>query len=254
MKCINKRNLKLVFFDVDVTLCESKCKMDKEMSFLLSELLNKYKVAIISGASYEQLIHQIVSEFSTDIDFKNFHVLPVQGGQYYSFKNGKFEIEYDNSFNRNEIDEIVNGINFYIKKSPLLQNDEIWGDQIDCRGSLVCLSALGQQAPIEIKKLWDTDGSKRLKIKEDLQEILPKYKVVVGGSTSVDITRFGIDKGYGVSRLCEILGLDLKNECIYVGDGIYEGGNDYEAIKMGVTGILTAGPNQTKDIIKSLLD
>ncbi len=42
---------------------------------------------------------------------------------------------------------------------------ETWGEQIEDRGSQITFSALGQQAPIEEKKKWDPDFTKREKIK-----------------------------------------------------------------------------------------
>ena len=42
---------------------------------------------------------------------------------------------------------------------------------IEDRGSQITFSALGQQAPIEEKKKWDPDFTKRKKMKERLDQL-----------------------------------------------------------------------------------
>ena len=48
--------------------------------------------------------------------------------------------------------------------------------------------------------------------------MIPTLSDLIGGATSIDITRPGIDKGYGVRKLREILGIAI-NSTIFVGDG-----------------------------------
>ena len=43
---------------------------------------------------------------------------------------------------------------------------------------------------------------------------------------SIDVTKPGIDKAYGVRKLREILGISLK-DMICVGDALFPGGYDY---------------------------
>jgi hypothetical protein len=51
---------KLVVFDLDGTLAESKSAMDAEMAQLLSRLMSVAKVAIISGGDWPQFDKQVV--------------------------------------------------------------------------------------------------------------------------------------------------------------------------------------------------
>jgi phosphomannomutase len=51
---------------------------------------------------------------------------------------------------------------------------------------------------VEEKKKRDPDFIKRKKIKAVLETLIPEFSVRLGGATSIDVTRQGIDKGYGI--------------------------------------------------------
>ena len=73
-----------------------------------------------------------------------------------------------------------------------------------------------------------------------------------GGSTSVDVTRKGIDKAYGISRL--LAGLNLTTaEILFIGDRLDEGGNDYPVRAMGVPCVAVEGWEQTAEYVSLLL-
>ena len=54
----------------------------------------------------------------------------------------------------------------------------------------------------------------------------------LGGTTSVDVTKPGIDKAYGIRKLRDILGIAI-DEMIFIGDALFPGGNDYPAEQAG---------------------
>ena len=85
---------------------------------------------------------------------------------------------------------------------------EVWGERIEDRGSQITYSALGQRAPLEAKRAWDTSGTKKELLRKALEPLLPDLEVRGGGSTSIDITEKGIDKAYGVGRLAAQLSLE----------------------------------------------
>jgi phosphomannomutase len=64
----------------------------------------------------------------------------------------------------------------------------------------------------------------------DLDPLIPEFSVRMGGATSIDVTKPGIDKAYGIRKLRDILGISLK-EMIFIGDALFPGGNDYPAKK-----------------------
>jgi phosphomannomutase len=77
---------------------------------------------------------------------------------------------------------------------------ETWGEQIEDRGSQITFSALGQRAPLEQKEKWDADFTKRKRIKALLKDLISEFTVRLGGTTSIDVTKLGIDKAYGIKN------------------------------------------------------
>ena len=102
---------------------------------------------------------------------------------------------------------------------------------------------------MEEKEKWDADFAKRKKIKAILDTLIPEFSVRLGGATSIDVTKPGIDKAYGIKKLQETLGISVK-EMIYVGDALFVGGNDYPAEQAGVISIPVRGPAETKRLSK----
>ena len=74
----------------------------------------------------------------------------------------------------------------------------------------------------------------------------------MGGTTSIDITKPGIDKAYGINKLKEILNIEIP-EMLFVGDALFEGGNDYPARSTGAKCIQVRDPEETKRIIETVI-
>ena len=129
---------------------------------------------------------------------------------------------------------------------------KVWGEVIEDRGSQVTFSGLGQQAPLGEKEKWDPDFAKRKKITAILETLIPEFSIRMGGSTSIDVTKPGIDKGYGIGKLRDTLHVSLK-EMVYIGDALFPGGNDYPAEQAGVVSIPVRVPDDTNLVIKTIL-
>jgi hydroxymethylpyrimidine pyrophosphatase-like HAD family hydrolase len=67
----------------------------------------------------------------------------------------------------------------------------------------------------------------------------------------VDVTKLGIDKGYGMRKLRDILEIGL-HEMLSVGDALFPGGNDYPAKEAGVESIQVRDPNESKRVIEAI--
>jgi hydroxymethylpyrimidine pyrophosphatase-like HAD family hydrolase len=74
----------------------------------------------------------------------------------------------------------------------------------------------------------------------------------LGGTTSIDITKPGIDKAYGIGKLRDTLGIAI-NEMIFIGDAIFPGGNDYPAKEAGVVSIRVKDPEESKRVIETII-
>jgi len=85
-----------------------------------------------------------------------------------------------------------------------------------------------------------------------LDPMLPDFAVNLGGSTSIDITKPGIDKAYGIRKLRDVLKIEIA-EMLYVGDALFPGGNDYPARTTGATCIQVRDPNETKRVIEAII-
>ena len=241
---------KLIVFDLDGTLAESKSALDGEMSGLLHDLLAIVKVAVISGGDWPQFQEQLLSHLLQDKRLENLSLLPTSGTKFYKYLGAWIKL-YSEDFTAEEQEKIITALDKAIGIADF-KVDKIWGEQMEDRGSQITFSALGQQAPLEEKEKWDPDFTERKKMKAILDTLIPEFSVRIGGSTSVDITKPGIDKAYGIRKLRDRLDISLK-EMIFIGDALYVGGNDYPAEKAGVVSIPVRGPDETKRVTQTII-
>jgi len=241
---------KLIVFDLDGTLAVSKSSIDKEMSSLLIALLRIVKVAVISGGDWPQFEKQLLSNLSNDKYLKNLYLLPTCGTKFYKYDSGWAKI-YSEDFTEKEKEKIINSLNQTMKLSGF-RAEKTWGEIIEDRESQITFSALGQQAPIEEKELWDADFTKRKKMKTFLDNLIPEFSIRLGGTTSIDITKPGIDKAYGIRKLRDILAIKI-DDMIFIGDALFPGGNDYPAKETGVETIQVKDPDDTKQVIEMFI-
>src|ERR1700733_5211804 len=241
---------RLIVFDLDGTLAESKSSLDVEMATLLGALLALVKVAVISGGDWPQFERQVLSNLPHDEHLKNLSLLPTCGTKFYQYAKD-WEKIYSEDFTADEKEKIISSLKQAVGSSGF-RVEKTWGEQTEDRGSLITFSALGQQAPIEEKKKWDPDFSKRKKIKALLDKLIPEFSVRLGGTTSVDVTKPGIDKAYGIRKLRDTLGISIQ-EMIFIGDALFPGGNDCPARDAGVLCIQVRDPEESKRVIEAIL-
>ena len=220
------------------------------MSRLLHDLLGIIKVAVISGGDWPQFERQVLSHLPHDESLANLSLLPTCGTKLFRY-TGQWKKIYSEDFTSDEKAKIIASLKKAVVDAGF-KVEKVWGEVIEDRGSQITYSALGQQAPLEEKRKWDPDFAKRKKIKAILDHLLPMVSVRLGGATSVDVTKLGIDKAYGIRKLREVLGILLK-EMIYIGDALFAGGNDYPAEQAGVVSIPVQGPHETKRVIDAII-
>ena len=239
---------KLIVFDLDGTLAESKAPLDAEMSAHLNALLGIVRVAVISGGDLPQFEKQVLSHLAPD-HLDNLSLLPTCGTKFYRYESGWKKL-YSEDFTGAENAKIIGALEMVIAQ---LGNkaEKVWGEVIEDRGSQITFSALGQQAPLEEKKKWDPNFAKRKAMKSLLEMRIPEFSVHLGGTTSIDITQPGIDKAYGIRKLRDVLGIAIR-EMIFIGDALFPGGNDYPAKQAGVVSILIRDPKETKRVIEAI--
>jgi phosphomannomutase len=245
-------NYDLIIFDLDGTLTPSKSLLEPEMAELLIKLLAKKKVAVISGCNYMQFQTQFLSKFPVSSDsFANLILLPVSGTQLYIWR-GTWCEQYSENLTSKEKEKIMIALNESLKMTGYSSPEKVFGPIVEDRGSQVTFSGLGQQAPLVLKSAWDPGRIKREKIAEILRKKIPEFDVRLGGSTSIDITHRGVNKGYGVRKLEDYLKIS-SDRILFVGDALFQGGNDYPAKATGIDCIQVKGPEETKNIIQEWL-
>lgn len=244
---------KLIIFDLDGTLIERNQPLTSEMALRLSQLLAVTHVAIISGCALSQFLKQVISQLPAGTKLTNLSLLPTSGAALYEFQNDDWKKIYEERLSENEKDIIETAMRAAAKKTGLIDlSKPVWGDHIEYRGGQVSMSALGQQAPIVEKKAWDPDHSKRETLRAAIAPLLPKYSVKIGGATTIDVTKLGIDKAYGVRKVCERLGVK-ESAALYIGDELRAGGNDEAVYKTNVATCEVKNPSDTLRTIKTIL-
>lgn len=244
---------KLVIFDLDGTLAESKQALTRETAALLAKLLAKTRIAVISGGALSQFLKQVVSQLPVEANLAHLYLLPTSGAALYEFRDDGWKKVYEERLSEKDKDLIEDALLVAAKKTGIINfSDRSWGERIEYRGGQVTLSALGQQAPIKLKKAWDRDHAKRHTLRDAIAELLPRYSASIGGATSIDVTKRGVDKAYGIHKLCERLGIS-ESDVLYVGDELESGGNDEAVYKTEVETKAVASPSDTASLIEAIL-
>ena len=242
---------KLIAFDLDGTLALSKQALDDEMAGLLAALTQVAMVDIISGGDWPQFEKQVVSRMPGSANLDNFIIQPTTGTKLYRHQGGDWKAIYAELFSEGEGKQIRDSLQKAVEQAGYA-HEQTWGEQIEDRGSQITFSALGQQAPLEAKDEWDPDHAKRKKLQAILQGMLPDLSINIGGSTSIDITRKGVDKAYGLKKLSETVGVEL-GAILFLGDAIFPGGNDYPAKTLGLDTVRVRDVQETKSVVTGLI-
>ena len=241
---------RLVVFDLDGTLAPSKGAIDAEMGDLLEGLMGVVRVAVISGGGWPQFERQLVSNLPKEADLARLTLLPTSGTQFYDYDGG-WKQRYSESLSEDERATIKEALAKAVDEAGV-RPERIWGEPIEDRGTQITWSALGQDAPREEKAKWDPDFAKRQRIKAILDVPLEEFSVRLGGTTSIDVTKPGIDKAYGIRKLRDVLEIPIA-EMLFVGDAIFPGGNDLPAKEAGCTAICVRDPEETKRVVEAVV-
>ncbi|MGO3233016.1 MAG: HAD-IIB family hydrolase [Microbacterium sp.] len=244
---------RLVAFDLDDTLAPSKSPVDPRIAAQLRALLRLVDVAVISGGNEAQFRSQLIAQLgdADAAELARLHLLPTCGTRYLRHDGDDFVTVYAHDLSAEEKSAALLALREEAERLDLWESNP-WGDILEDRGSQITFSALGQQAPGDAKHAWDPSGEKRLRLRDAVAARLPDLEVRAGGSTSIDITRAGIDKAYGMKSLAEHTATALEDMLFY-GDRLDEGGNDYPVLALGIRSIAVTGWQDTADQLDLLL-
>lgn len=241
----------LIAFDLDGTLAESKQPLGQEMGEALSDLLTVAHVAVISGGDWPQFDKQVASRLPASANLSRLWLMPTTGTKLYTHRGEAWSPIYAELFDDGQKQKILSAFDEALDATGFVP-EQTWGERIEDRGSQITFSALGQQAPIHAKEGWDPDFAKRRIIQADLRERLPGLSINMGGATSIDITREGVDKAYGLKKLRDASGIAL-DAMMFIGDAIFPGGNDYPAKQLGLDTVRVRDPQETLAVIAAIV-
>jgi len=242
----------LIIFDKDNTLTESKSPIDSDMADLLMRLLARIKVAIISGGGYPNFSTQILNKLpSSSSSLSNLFLVPTSGTRLYTWR-GAWNEQYSEQLSPVEKARIISSLKEALAATNFTPSATTYGDIIEDRGTQITFSALGQNAPLEKKSVWDPDRKKRQAIADIIKAKIPEFDARIGGTTSIDITKRGINKAFGIRKLEEHIKL-TPDKILFIGDALFQGGNDFPAKATGVDCIQVSGPAETKKLIEQAL-
>ncbi|MDO8620488.1 MAG: HAD-IIB family hydrolase [bacterium] len=243
---------KLFVFDLDKTLAESKQPIDDEMAELLRQLLRSTKVAIISGGSFAQFQKQFVPKLTTG-NLEHLSLFSTCGTAFYRYHNNGWQNVYAEMLSRDERTRILKAFEQMFITVGFKVPEPVYGELIEDRGTQITFGAYGSSAPLPLKSAWDPDRKKRLAMIAVLEKLIPEFEIRTGGTSSIDVTRKGIDKAYGIMQMEKYLNIPRK-QMVFFGDDLGPGGNDHPVIATGVTTVSVTGPEQTKEIIRSSIE
>lgn len=226
---------KVLAFDLDDTLAITKSPISDSMAEVLGQILETFEICVISGGRFEQFQKQIIDRLHISPHLLNrLHLMPTCGTRYYRYDelSQEWALQYAEDLTDDEKSLIKEVLEASAKKLGYWEESPA-GEIIEDRNSQITYSALGQQATPEDKYAWDPDGTKKIALRDLAAQSLPDLEVRAGGTTSIDVTRIGIDKAYGMQKLIEALDIS-KDDILFFGDKLQEGGNDYPVKAFGI--------------------
>lgn len=264
MKISNLNKLKpkdLIVFDLDGTLAPTKSPMDREMSGLLTKLLAQKTVAVIGGGKYSIFQMQLLRELKASRRLlQNLFLFPTTATSFLKYFGGWKKI-YSHQLSKAEKLKIRKAFRQVFKEIGYVHPKKNYGQILEDRGTQMTYSFLGQDVVkilgkkkgVALKEKWKRENTPlKMKLRDLLQKRLPNLEVHAAGYTSVDVTKKGIDKAYGLKQIEKYLRVKI-GKMLFVGDAIFPGGNDYAVTKTSVDYIPVKGPEETKKIIRHIL-
>jgi phosphomannomutase len=250
-------------FDLDGTIAESKSAIADDMADTLGQLLDRgVLVVIISGAGHNQFEKQMTDRLENlwggkyYMRCRNLILLPLNGSETYlmeGLSDSGWKRVDSSDLTDDEKTRIFQAFDTALEKAGWTAHNPTYGEVIEDRGGQITFSALGQKAPLELKSKYDPNQKIRLGIKSYLDPLLPEFNVRIGGTTSIDVNRKGFDKAYAVQRVMDAMKELPLESYIFIGDALYEGGNDEPVKRLGVRCIQVSGPQETRQVILKML-
>ena len=213
------------FFDLDNTLTRSKSHIEPEHENILFALMERADVTIVSGHPQKDIREHLEKRLDG-----HYYIL-AQNGNFAQMPNGK--ILWERRLSPEQIAAIHEFTAKARKHLAYKVRDE--NDIVEDRGCQFAFSLIGHHENQDVKDTFDPDHQKRKNLLSDLRADVERLKeeanvdIFIAGTTNLDIIERGKTKGYNITEFMKTLGWN-KEDCVYVGDALFPGGNDETVI------------------------
>ena len=216
--------LKHIFFDLDKTLTVSRTPMPPAHQELFERLCKEKDVVVVTGGSAAQIREQVTPRFDG-----KYWILAQSGNDARGKDSSVIWGETLNAAQAKAVADFIQILKNYFNVSV---KDE--GDLVENRGAQITYSVLGFHEDVAKKYAFDPDDSKRGAALAAFPAEVKKFmsvgiEVTPAGTTSFNFILAGKHKGFNIARFIEHEGWK-KEDCVYVGDALFPGGNDESVI------------------------
>lgn len=237
----NGAQKRLVCMDLDGTLTQHKTPLDSAAEDALNRLGARYHLLMVGGGGVER-IHRQMKGYPIDI-------LGNYGMEEARVADGEWKI-IRQDYSSVDTASVIEKTNMLREKYGYT---EYYGDPVEFHKSgMLTFGLLGTKAPAEMKLDFDTDKAKRRAMYPEVCEVFSDYSVFIGGTTSFDLTEKKYNKYDAIMRYAEENGY-TRDEIIFIGDDLDDGGNDSHVRLGGMDYIRVYDYKDFPELVKPLL-
>lgn len=243
---------KVAVFDLDETLAFTLQAPSPEITAGLVTLLARMPLCIMTGRRFQEVQREFLAPFAASPDAERFYLMTSGGSKGFRYEHGVWSELFSHDLSQTQRDEIRRAIEETISETNVLEGIPCYGERYVDKGTMLTFAMLGYPVPADAKRSWDPGNARRKKFWETLSPKLPAYDVYMGGLSAIDVTLKGVNKASGVRWLSEHLNV-APQDMLYVGDALFEGGNDAVVIPTGIQTRPVSGPPETAKVLDQLL-
>lgn len=237
----------IFIFDVDGTVADSYRPVQPKNAEIICNLLKSGKIIVFAtGRARESLEEKVLALLPCgSLYMSQIYMLPAGGAAMYSWEGGMWQEAYTNRIDAKYEHKIIE----LYKKTVEHVDPNIKGEGCFIENKdylMLSCAAVGYGSTKAERLAWDPNHEKRMQIIGKINEEFPHLDVSIGGSATIDITKKGVNKADGLNRLFDILKLD-KKDALFIGDGVFPGGNDYCILETGIDILKVESP---KDMVE----
>ncbi len=234
------------FFDLDKTLTASRSSMDSFHQDIFEKLCNSADVVVLTGGTVEQIREQVTPRFNGR------YFALAQSGNHAIDVSGK--LLWQEAINESQTAHVMRFIE--LLKSHFNEPIRDENDLVEHRGAQISYSVLGFHETVEKKYAFDPDESRRARALSLFpNEVRALHdagiEVTPAGTTTYNFILAGKHKGFNVQRLIDREGWQ-KEDCLYIGDALFPGGNDETVIGIIPTHAVK-NPDETFAYLSSII-